>query len=721
VSFSWNAGNFMLLAAFATSAAVFIALLLKERGFNVRVERLRLLPWMTLALLTAATLHLVGLFLRSDFTYMYVWSYSSRALPWFYKATAFWAGQDGTFLLWALIIYASALWASERLGFTDSLARRVHIVTHLIGLFFITMTLLVSPFRSIYDLYPELPRNFIPADGNGLNPLLQDPWMAAHPPLMFIGYGAATIPFAAAIAHLWRHDPRWLRIAHPWARVSWLFLTLGIAVGGVWSYQVLGWGGFWAWDPVETSSLIPWFVVTALLHAVVQNLRKGEFPVLTPALAALSFMLVIYATFITRSGLWESIHAFGETTTGPYLALLLVNIPIVSALLVADRAVRKKTEAGGHTKALIFAFLLAQGVVVLYKAFSGGGLPSVKEVAAIFVLTGVIFPVLRGRFTGTGEPIPDAPPRSAHLFTRTNLFYLAIVTLLILGFVSFWGLSYPFLMQALREVKVSVEIDFYNMWSYPFAVLLLLTIALCMGIGIMRRTQLLLGGAAVLLMGGAAAVFGVTGSPLADFLLPPLVYGFVLALWRAGKLLKSSARKREKLKLASFYLIHAGVVMIIFGAVFNTTLTSETEVVFRFVPGEGVLSGPQEIGAGYAIELAGIDVYENYEGYLTTDILVRVYKNGRYLGEGVARTINNEKFGRVTKVYINRNLDADVYVIFQGIGGHSGGVVEVPLTVKLEPFVNLLWLGIAIISLGILPGLFIDGFSVPWRRREKEE
>ncbi|WP_456474426.1 cytochrome c biogenesis protein CcsA [Candidatus Pyrohabitans sp.] len=724
MSFSWNLGNFMLLVAFAASAAVLVAMILQERGYRVPfASQLKHLSRVTVILLSTATLYLVYLFLKSDFTYMYVWSYSSKSLPWLYKATAFWAGQDGTFLLWALIIYISALWASERLGFEDRLSRRVHLVTHLIGLFFLTMTLLVSPFRRIYELYPDLPKNFIPADGNGLNPLLQDPWMAAHPPLMFIGYGAITIPFAAALAHLWCRDRRWLDIAKPWARLSWLFLTLGIAVGGVWSYQVLGWGGFWAWDPVETSSLIPWFTVTALVHALVQNSRKGEFPVLTPALAALSFMLVIYATFITRSGLWESIHAFGETTTGPYLALLLVNIPIVSAVILIDNMVRKRTEVSGRTKALVAAFLLAQAVMVVYKAFKGGGhLPSVEEILAIFGLTGVFFFLLRGRFSGDGEKVEEAPQaESVQLFTRTNLFYLAIISLLILGFVSFWGLSFPFLVQAIREVKINVEMDFFNTWSYPFTVLLVSTIGLCMGLGLMHRRSLLIGSAAALAMGALAAFTGITGKPMVDFILPVLGYAFIMAVWRAVELVRSRARLMPKLKLASFYLIHAGIAMIIFGAVFNTSLTSQHDVVFQFVPGQGVVGDRKDVGAGYSIEVAGIDMYPNYDGYLTSEVLVRVYKDGRYVGEGTASTINNLKFGRVTRVYINRNLDADVYVIFQGIGGHSSGAVEIPLTVKIEPLVNILWLGVALISLGIIPGMIIDGFSVPWARREEEE
>ncbi len=725
MSFSFNAGNIMLIAAFAASAVVLVAVALEERGYRLPITRmLRVFPWITMLALATATVLLTRLFLKSDFTYMYVWSYSSRALPWYYKASAVWAGQEGTFLLWALIIYASALWASERLGFGDTLYRRVHLVTHLIGLFFLAMTLLVSPFRKIYDIYPNLPRDFIPADGNGLNPLLQDPWMAAHPPVIFIAYGAVTIPFATAIAHLWRHDRRWLSIAKPWARLSWLFLTLGIAIGGFWSYKVLGWGGFWAWDPVETSSLIPWFTVTALLHATVQNLRKREFPILTPALALVSFALVVYATFITRSGLWESVHAFGETTTGPYLALLLVNVPLVSAMLLADNILRKRSEVGRETKALVAGFLLAQAVMVVYKALTQGSkLPSFEEVLVIFGLTGALFLLLRRKFSSGGEEVEEAvaAAESVNLFSRTNLFYLAIITLLILAFVSFWGLSYPFLLQYLKDVKVKVEVDFFNTWSYPFTILLVTAVSLCMGLGVVRRSSLLLGTGAVLAIGGVAAVKGVTGKPLVDFISPLLAYSFVLSIWRTAKLASSRAKPLPKARLVGIYLIHAGVAMVIFGAIFNTSFSSQTSVVFKYLPGQGIVSERKDVGAGYAVEVAGINVYNNYEGYLTSEVIVKVYKNGRYLGEGAAKVINNEKFGRVTRVYINRNLDADVYVIFEGIGAHSAGAIEIPLTVKIEPLVNILWMGVALISLGILPAMVLDGFAVPWGRREEEE
>ncbi|MFQ6119391.1 MAG: cytochrome c biogenesis protein CcsA, partial [Methanosarcinales archaeon] len=273
-------------------------------------------------------------FLKSDFKYLYVWQFSSLDLPNGYKISAVLAGQPGTYLFWALVIFISALWLSETKKWDLPILRKSQIITLLIGLYFIILTLLDSPFKTIYEEEPTLPLGFVPLDGNGLNPLLINPWMAVHPPIMFLAYGVMTITFSLAIVYLLTGDKRWEGFARQWGRFTWLFLTLGIAIGGYWSYTVLGWGGFWAWDPVETSSLVPWFALTGFLHALSQHRKnQNKFSIAAPMLASLSFILVVYAALVTRSGLWESIHAFGSATTGGLLALLLAVSAIVSLIL----------------------------------------------------------------------------------------------------------------------------------------------------------------------------------------------------------------------------------------------------------------------------------------------------------------------------------------------------------------------------------------------------
>lgn len=722
MAFSVNLGNILLLISLALAVLVFVASMLRERG-NTSLTRYVSPSIRAIAFLLALDiLYLTYLFTSSNFTYMYVWSYSSEGLPLMYKISGVWAAQEGTFLLWAVLIFLAMLWMNESLDLGRSLTNRALILTAMVGMFFLIMTLLVSPFRTIYEVYPDLPLSFVPEEGNGMNPLLQDPWMAAHPPFTFIGYAAVTVPFASALAYIWRRDStQWISIARNWIRLSWLFLTLGIAVGGFWSYKVLGWGGFWAWDPVETSSLVPWFTLTALAHAAVRYTRKGESPMLTLSLSVVSFWLVTYATFITRSGMWESVHAFGETVSGPFLAMLLVNAIAVPTILGVDFAVRRRGEASREAKALAVSFVSAQFVVALVKAIALGekSLPSLNEVLAILAFTGLLFIALRGRFSSAGGKLEAEPGEERRLYTPGNLHYGAILLLVILAFISFWGLTYPFLVQALAEQKLKVDVAFFNQWSFPFALLLLVVMGLCMGYGLVKRNRLLAGAMAIGLLGALSHYIGVTPNLFVNFLLPFAAYALAIAFYRAAKTGLSGARRDIKLKLVSRYTIHLGVTLIIIGSAVSTTMSSERDVTFRVTPSQGLIKEVKDVGKGYAVSVERVGVDQTTEGYPVGLVQVKVYKDGDYLGEGTAKVESNEKFGKVTRVYINRNWDYDIYVIFQGISGahQQGGDIYIPLTVKLEPLINILWLGVLLLSLGILPSMLHSGFK---SRRQKK-
>ena len=174
--------------------------------------------------------------------------------------------------------------------------------------------------------------------GQGMNPLLRNPWMAVHPPVLFLGYAAFTIPFAAAIANLLTGDKNWIVISRDWMRIAWLFLTLGIGLGGFWAYEVLGWGAwYWTWDPVETSSFIPWVAATAYLHAQTRT-SHGEYKFLAPMLAVVTFILVIFATFVTRSGMWASVHSWQDfTSEAMIIAVFLTTLAVSSTVLLIRR------------------------------------------------------------------------------------------------------------------------------------------------------------------------------------------------------------------------------------------------------------------------------------------------------------------------------------------------------------------------------------------------
>jgi len=254
-------GNQILYVSIVVSAIALLGLLLKEFKKGEIVTKF-VTPAILLSagLFTFAYLLLTYYFAVSDFTYEYVWEYSSIDLPMIYKLSGTWAGQPGTYLLWVWVIFLSAAWLAVTTKHSTPLARRTQIITLIIGIYFTVLTLIQTPFKSIYELpniaemiaSGSLPANFVPEAGNGLNALLVNFWMIVHPPLMFIGYATMTIPFAAAIVYLLTKEEGWEELGRQWARFTWLVLGMGIAVGGVWAYFILGWGGFWAWDPVET-------------------------------------------------------------------------------------------------------------------------------------------------------------------------------------------------------------------------------------------------------------------------------------------------------------------------------------------------------------------------------------------------------------------------------------------------------------------------------------
>jgi cytochrome c-type biogenesis protein CcmF len=318
-----------------------------------------------------ASVLLLVLILTHDFTNGYVYSYSDRSLPLSYLISTFYAGQEGSFLFWT---FCSAILAL----ILRSYARRHDSEPWVMGTFMGIQTLLLllvavkTPFKSITDVIPGLPPTQVPADGRGLNPLLQNFWMVIHPPVLFLGFAAMAVPFSLAIAGLWKKDFTILpRQGFPWVLFATAVLGLGIMLGAYWAYGVLGWGGYWGWDPVENSSLIPWLTGVALLHTMLAQLRTAKYVRTNFVLAIVSFILVIYSTFLTRSGILgdASVHAFTDPGAGVYwllLAIMALLIVVAGMLLVMRNGglkvqhtdtmfLTRETSLGAGTIALILA------------------------------------------------------------------------------------------------------------------------------------------------------------------------------------------------------------------------------------------------------------------------------------------------------------------------------------------------------------------------------
>lgn len=345
-----NLGMILIWLSLVTAIGAVLSGYMEHRKSNTSVGTLsRKLEITCLVLAGFSMLLLMYHLYTVNASYSYVFEHSSADLEWYYRLSALWAGQEGSMLLWAVSILA-ILGIIERTHTATLSGTALMQTTRLISLsivcVFLGLLVLKNPFSAYHVLSggsvevtnwnPFVQMYDVPY-GQGMNPLLRNPWMAVHPPMLFLGYAAFTIPFAAAIGNLLTHDKRWEAIATNWMRISWLFLTLGIGLGGFWAYEVLGWGAwFWSWDPVETSSLLPWITATAYLHAQLRY-RQGEYGFIAPLLAVISFIMVVFATFVTRSGMWASVHSWQDFTAESAIIAVFLSVLVLSSTFLLAR------------------------------------------------------------------------------------------------------------------------------------------------------------------------------------------------------------------------------------------------------------------------------------------------------------------------------------------------------------------------------------------------
>jgi cytochrome c-type biogenesis protein CcmF len=299
-------------------------------------------------MISVAVFALEYLILTNNFNNAYVAEHSNRDLQTFYKVAALWAGQEGSLLFWTWLLAGySALVVLMNLRKNRQLMPYVVSVLMGVGVFFSSLTFFIAnPFQTLSLVGNGTTQAFMPPDGNGLNPTLQYHPMVIHPPMLYLGYVGMVLPFAFAMAALISRQlgDNWIRTTRRWTMVPWLFLGMGILLGGNWAYAVLGWGGYWAWDPVENASLLPWLSATAFLHSVMIQEKRGMLKVWNVVLVILTFFLSIFGTFLTRSGIVSSVHAFAQSNIGPYFAVFLAIIALFSLTLLFLRLDHLKSE-----------------------------------------------------------------------------------------------------------------------------------------------------------------------------------------------------------------------------------------------------------------------------------------------------------------------------------------------------------------------------------------
>jgi cytochrome c-type biogenesis protein CcmF len=358
-------------------------------------------------LMVAAVALVQSAFLRSDFSYAIVTEASSHDTPTFYKVTAMWSTQDGSLLLWAFLlsIFSSAVLFLTRKSLREIAPYATAVLGVVAGFFLLLMVGWANPFHTISP---------VPVEGNGLNPLLRHPAMMIHPPMLYTGYVGFSVPFAFAVGALVtrRTGADWIRATRRFALVAWIFLGTGIMLGALWSYTELGWGGYWAWDPVENASLMPWLVGTAFLHSVMVQEKRGMLKIWNACLICATFVLALVGTFLVRSGILDSIHAFGASTIGVQFLVFIGLVAVGSAVLIVSRLPHLRSEARLDSLLSRESFFLLNNLVLV-------GL-------ALVIFWGTFFPLISEVITGNKASV--GPP----WFDRLTV-PLALVLVLLAG------------------------------------------------------------------------------------------------------------------------------------------------------------------------------------------------------------------------------------------------------------------------------------------------
>lgn len=632
-----NIGNLFL---YSNLALLLISLILFKKSY---------LKWLiksAVLLLTLAMVLLLYYFMASDFGIAYVFSFSSTDLPLMYKISAVLTGQSGTFLFWAFMINIQAWWLVGKRNKEQKIDEILKIVL-LIGIAFVSFTLLNSPFNSFASVYAEeiskmgLSSGYVPAEGRGLSLALQDPWMAVHPPLTFMGYGLLAIPFAAAIMHF-RRGYNFIEISNIWAKLSWFFLTLAIATGGYWTYKIFAGADYWAWDPVETSSLIPWLTLTAYLH-IAQKYQ--EFKIFAPALLVYSFILTIYATFVTRSGFWPSVHAFAGTDANTALLAFLMVLTVLSSAVILIKFGRKENNF-----------------------------------------------------------------QEARIFTSHSLNYYTIILLSIVSIVIFFGITYPAIYHAITGNQAIMGRDFFNIWTLPFTLGLIVVIAVCTVLGVFpektlkKYTAFVLAASLVLGIIGFGYPFteeslfstnpGIIGTIATYSYLPILIF----SLLAIGYIFyRDIITGKRSLRNVGGHVIHLGVILIFFGLIMSTSFDTQYNV--RFSVAE--VGKTKNVGDGYGIALNNLITGPAGLNFVQSAHL-SVFKDGILIANGTSSFVSTPTGAGNLYAMIQHGIFSDVYVVFHSpYAEPNPDFFTLPLTLRILPFANFIWIGVVLFSIGM--------------------
>jgi cytochrome c-type biogenesis protein CcmF len=593
-----------------------------------------------------AAVVLLAALARHDFSFQYVAEHTSRELPLGYTLTAFWGGQEGSLLLWLLVLCAystAAVLTTRRVG-REVLAWVVPTLAFVGTFFSFLLVFVASPFAT----------QAAAADGAGLNPSLQNPYMAVHPPMLYLGYVGLTVPFAFAMGALLarRTDERWIVATRRWTLAAWAFLGIGQLLGAHWAYVEIGWGGYYAWDPVENAALMPWLAATAFLHSVMIQEKRGMLKVWNVLLIVLAFCLSLFGTFLTRSGIIQSIHSFTQSSIGPWF---LGFICLITA----------------GSLALVFARL----------------------------------PLLRTK------------TRLESLVSREATFLYNNLLLVALALTILWGVVYPLLSEAVTGEAATVSKPYYNFFLHTFGLPLLLLMGIGPLIAWRRASLRALGrtflwplsaavaaGIALLAAGAGSSRVGVIAYTFSVFVLASIVLEFARGTsarrvlgnlsWAAAF---SSLIARNRRRYGG-YIVHAAIVLLAIGVAGSSAY--ETVRTARLEPGESTtVAGNKLVFRGF--------VTTTESNHRAIRARVDRYRGDKYLGE--LRPGKNQYFAEdqiSNEVAIDHDLltGGDLFLIADQVNADG----SVDLKALDKPLVNLIWLAGLVFIGGSLIALWPD-------------
>ncbi|MGC9159457.1 MAG: heme lyase CcmF/NrfE family subunit [Terracidiphilus sp.] len=654
-------GSFALLIALALAAynllAGALALRLMATGRPSRVSPGRLADTARragiagFAAVSAAVFALVWSVFTNDFSLTYILEHSNRALPAAYKFAALWAGQEGSLLFWA--------WLLAMYGFILRLTHKkdvklyayAGVILAAIQVFFLAVLCFAAPPFALYQ-------GPVPADGNGLNPLLQYPEMVIHPPMLYLGYVGFSVPFAFALGALIMRYPgeKWIKITRVWTMVTWMFLTVGIFLGMHWAYAVLGWGGYWGWDPVENASVLPWLTGTAFLHSVMMQERKGMMKSWNILLIFATFLLTLLGTTLTRGGLVSSVHAFAESSIATWFLTFMVIVMAVCLFVYFLRRDHLQSE---------------QEVESLVSRESSFLFNSLVLLAACFViLWGTLFPILSEYLSGNKVTV-GAP------WYNTVAVPIGVFLLFLTGV----GPLLPWRATSLKSIRRNFVLPVTALWA---------TVIVCLAAGLRPWHH------GVLDRGGfyALVTFALAAAVLTAIVSEFMRGALVIARQNGRNFLFSMIQliRRNKRRYGG-YFVHIGVVIVMVGfagAAFNRNVEKE-------MPLYGTISiGP------YTLENVGFTQDSNPQ-YESEYALLNVTENGRKLFQMTPeRRVYLASEQPETMVAIHSVPEWDLYVVYEGANPDTGQPI---IKAFLNPLVSWIWAGLMLMVFGTLVSL----------------